>query len=179
MVALPPRINLLLGSEYRFRPVINLPESLVAGIRWLPVDKLSCDDCPDPILLELEEGIYTIRIIDRFGCTDEASTEIRLNTDYPIYVPNAFSPNGDEHNDRFGLMAHAAVVQKVLNFNIYNRWGSLIFHASNVVPDDTRASWDGTSRGLRVPSGIYVYHLEVELTNGERKTLMGDVLLVR
>ncbi|MEZ4995498.1 MAG: choice-of-anchor L domain-containing protein [Saprospiraceae bacterium] len=178
-VELPAQINLILGSSYQFQPVLNLPESLVAGIRWLPEGVLSCDDCLNPVLEELQEGIYTIRVKDRFGCTTEAETEIILNTDYPIYIPNAFSPNGDAVNEKFGVMAHPAVVSTVVQMTIYNRWGSIIFQVQDVAPDDGRAFWDGTISGRAAASGIYVYQLEVELTNGERKSLMGDVLLVR
>lgn len=179
LVSLPSTISLLLGSDYQFDPVLRLPESLLAGVRWLPGENLSCNDCLDPFLEVLEEGVYTIRVIDAFGCTDEASAEIILNTDYPIYIPNVFSPNGDEKNDRFGVMSHAAVVTKVLSLTLYNRWGSQIFQIQDVFPDDVQASWDGTSGGRPAPPGIYVYQVEVELTNGDTKLLMGDVLLIR
>jgi gliding motility-associated-like protein len=179
LVNLPTSISLLLGSDYQFEPVIHLPESLLAGVRWLPGENLSCGDCLNPVIEVLQEGTYTIRVIDVFGCTDEASAEIILNTDYPIYVPNVFSPNGDEKNDRFGVMSHASVINKVLSLTLYNRWGSQIFQIQDVLPDDVQASWDGTSGGRPAPPGIYLYHVEVELTNGDTKRLMGDVLLIR
>lgn len=179
IVSLPATIGLILGSEYQFTPDLHLPESLIAGVRWLPGENLSCDNCLEPTIDVLEETIYTINVIDVFGCTAEASAEIILNTDYPIYVPNVFSPNGDEKNDRFGVLTHAAVVSKVINFTIYNRWGSQIFQVQNVFPDDLNGFWDGTSEGRPAPPGIYVYQVKVELTNGDHKTLTGDVLLLR
>lgn len=179
VVSLPPSISLLLGTEYQFHPTIRLPESLLAGMRWLPSENLSCDDCPDPVIGVLEETTYILNVIDAFGCTYEASSEIILNTDYPIFVPNVFSPNGDEKNDRFGVLSHAAVVNRVVNFTVYNRWGSQVFQIHDVLPDDLNAAWDGTTGGKPAPAGIYVYQVEVELTNGDHKNLMGDVLLLR
>lgn len=179
VVHLPPSIGLILGSEYQFTPVLNLPESLLAGVRWQPAENLSCDDCLEPNIEVLEEMTYTIHVIDVFGCTTEASAEIILNTDYPIYVPNVFSPNGDEKNDRFGILSHAAVVKEVVNFTVYNRWGSQIFQIRDMLPDDINGRWDGTSGGRPAPSGIYVYQVEVKLTNGDHKILTGDVLLLR
>jgi gliding motility-associated-like protein len=178
-VELPAHVGLILGGQYQFQPVLHLPESLLAGIRWLSDGQLSCDDCLNPVLEVLQEGLYTIRVIDHYGCTSEAETEIILNTDYPIYVPNAFSPNGDDTNEYFGLMAHPAVVSRVLQMTVFNRWGSTIFQTGDVAPDDQRALWDGTIAGQPAAAGIYVYYIEVELTNGEQRSLSGDVLLVR
>lgn len=178
-VELPPQIHLLLGTTYQLNPVLHFPETLLAGVRWLPGENLSCDDCLNPTIVNFEEGIYTLHLIDQFGCTAEASTEIILNTDYPIYMPNVFSPNGDEKNDRFGVLSHAAVVNKVLRMTIYNRWGNQVFQIKNLAPGDLNAQWDGTVNGRSSPPGVYVYQVEIELTNGERKTLMGDVLLLR
>lgn len=179
VVELPPRIVLLLGNEYQFEPLLHLPESLLAGIRWLPGENLSCEDCLNPVLEELQEGVYTIQIIDQYNCFSEAETEITLNTDYPIYVPNAFSPNGDDNNEYFGMMAHPAVVSTIVEMSVFNRWGSVIFQVKDVVPGDERSFWDGTVSGQPAETGIYVYQMEVKLTNGQYRSLKGDVLLVR
>lgn len=179
IVDLPSQVILLLGQEYRFEPLLQVPEELIAGVRWLPSEPLSCDDCLNPTLLDLQEGIYTIRVIDKFGCTDEAQTEIRLNTDYPIYMPNVFSPNGDDQNDRFGVLSHPSVVKRVISMTIYNRWGSRLFQVNDLPAGDVNGSWDGMAGNRPAPVGIYVYQIELELANGDRKLLSGDVLLVR
>ncbi|WP_170110331.1 choice-of-anchor L domain-containing protein [Flavilitoribacter nigricans] len=178
-VSLPPSISLLLGSEYQLMPDLSLPQNLLAGVRWLPGENLSCDDCLNPFIEMLEDGNYTIRVIDKFGCTDEATSQIILNTEYPIFIPNVFSPNGDEKNDRFGVMSHAAVISRILNMTLYNRWGNQIFQVRDVLPDAINASWDGTAGGRPAPPGIYVYQMEIELANGRTKILTGDVLLLR
>lgn len=179
IVSLPDRVNVFLGTEYQFDPELHVPESLLAGLRWLPAENLSCDDCLRPFIENPEEITYTIRTIDRFGCTDEASTRVVIVTDYPIFVPNVFSPNGDDKNDRFGLLSHPSIVSRVIGLSIYNRWGSQVFQTHDALPEDSNASWDGNSGGRPAPPGIYVYQMEIELTNGRRQTLMGDVLLIR
>jgi gliding motility-associated-like protein len=97
--------------------------------------------------------------IDRKACDD-------------IFVPNAFSPNGDLVNDEF--RAFALPSQKILGFSIYDRWGSLVFQAS-----DATSTWDGTFRGQPCPQGIYTYFVQyLDLKSMKQKSNSGDVMIV-
>jgi gliding motility-associated-like protein len=86
-------------------------------------------------------------------------------------MPNAFTPNNDGRNDCFGLKYWGGVIG--LEFNIYNRWGEVIFRSNN-----TSACWDGSYKGISQPSGTYVYQIKARTACGEvyRK---GTVVLVR
>ena len=84
-----------------------------------------------------------------------------------IFVPNAFSPDGDNTNDLF------QVIGKGLNhitIEIYNRWGQLVFEAPNL-----SEPWDGTYRGQPCPIGTYVYQLKVDALTSQA----GTITLVR
>ena len=68
-----------------------------------------------------------------------------------LYVPNAFTPNGDGLNDEFGALGYGV---KEYYLAVYNRWGELIFTSDNV---DNQ--WDGTYQGTKVLPGTYVYNI--------------------
>ena len=88
-------------------------------------------------------------------------------------VPTAFSPNGDNVNDR--LIAIMKNVQK-LQFRVYNRWGELVYENQNMQATD---GWDGTFRNKPQPVGTYVYTFDVEYLNGVRAQEKGASTLIR
>lgn len=95
-----------------------------------------------------------------------------------LYVPNAFSPNGDGLNDVLVVFANEQVV-RVTNFQVYSRWGERVFEAFNILPNDFSTGWDGTFRGQPMDVGLFVYWAEVELADGSTQLLEGGVQLVR
>ena len=91
------------------------------------------------------------------------SNTIRVPYHSTIFVPNAFSPDGDNTNDMF------QVIGKGLNhitIEIYNRWGQLVFEAPNL-----SEPWDGTYRGQPCPIGTYVYQLKVDALTSQAGTI--------
>jgi gliding motility-associated-like protein len=87
-------------------------------------------------------------------------------------MPNAFTPNGDGKNDVFGLTN--AKFQKLLRFEIYNRWGQQVFSTI-----DPLKGWDGTFEGKNCDQAVYNYIIVVELPNKTIKTYNGTVTLFR
>jgi gliding motility-associated-like protein len=75
-----------------------------------------------------------------------------------IFIPNAFTPNGDGNNDI--LYVYGNTIQK-LTFSVYDQWGEQQFRTTNKA-----AGWDGTYKGHAQPVGVYVYYVEVTLDNG-------------
>jgi gliding motility-associated-like protein len=176
---LPAVLELKIGRTHRLEPQLNIPEHLIANLRWLPAAGLSCVDCLYPELLILAEGVYTLRITDVFGCSSEISTTIRISDEVDIYIPNAFSPNADQHNDRFTVYANTQQVQHIKRFLVFDRWGGLLFQQEYFLPNDETVGWDGTARGQPLDPGIYTYMVEVQLATGRVKLLHGQVLLIR
>jgi len=97
------------------------------------------------------------------------------NIDAEIKYPNIFSPNGDGENDIFKPVVNSLFTDQIefTQFQIYNRWGNLIYDNSN---DD---GWDGTHNGEPVPSEVYAYFIEINIANCSIKTKKGNVTLVR
>jgi gliding motility-associated-like protein len=138
---------------------------------------MSCTECPAPQVYPTNTATYWLKVTDHEGCTATDDIVIRVNYAPVIEVPTGFSPNNDGNNDM--LMVHGESNIKVLYFNVYGRDGSLLFSEENAYVNDTKLSWDGTSRGTKLPSDTYIWGMEVEYANGQRETLKGNVTLIR
>lgn len=121
------------------------------------------------------EGTYTVTLIvsNTIGCADTASYDVGINAQeiFPPKVPTGFSPNGDGENDVFYVRGGPF---EVLNFQIYNGWGELIFET-----DDPLEGWDGTHKGKQVPQGVYVITAKATTVDGNSYSKSGKVTLIR
>lgn len=107
------------------------------------------------------------------GCTYSAELFLQVDGTRQIYIPNAFSPNEEGVNDRFVIYPGAGIAE-VLNFQVYNRWGGLVFEVK-----EGQAAWDGTWRGERASAGVYAYVLQVRWIDGFTNLYEGDIQLFR
>jgi len=140
---------------------------------WTPSTGLSCTNCPSTIATPSVTTQYCVLVTDTNGCADSAC--MTINVDFPcgkIYVPTAFSPNGDHEND---LECVYGGCIKVIDFVIYDRWGNKVFETQ----DPLQNCWDGKYKGTLMNSGVFVYYLQVEQANGNKITQKGNITLVR
>jgi gliding motility-associated-like protein len=120
-----------------------------------------------------QAGTYTAEALDQFGCKTTKSITIKELCETTLFVPRAFSPNGDNKNEEFTIFGQN--IQK-FEIRIYNRWGELVFYS-----DDINKRWDGKLLGVLVPSGTYVWTIqyEGEFADGKRqKTEKGEVVVL-
>ncbi|HQU60334.1 MAG TPA: gliding motility-associated C-terminal domain-containing protein, partial [Saprospiraceae bacterium] len=96
-----------------------------------------------------------------------------------IFIPNAFSPNGDGANDVFLIFARSGSVAQVRSFYIFNRWGEQVFQAFGFPPNDPRYGWDGIFRGEPMNPAVFSYFAEIEFVDGSVELFKGDVQLVK
>ncbi|MEX1191961.1 MAG: CotH kinase family protein [Brumimicrobium sp.] len=89
-----------------------------------------------------------------------------------VNVPNAFSPNGDGHNDFFSGKVGDNV--SGLSISIYDRWGNKVFESSEL-----NFKWDGQYNGRLLNTGVYAYSLEINYTDGTKETKSGNITLIR
>jgi gliding motility-associated-like protein len=113
----------------------------------------------------LRTGTETI-FVSKFG---SASREKECPD---IFIPSAFSPNGDGINDQECLYGQDCI--QSIYFAIYDRWGEKIFETT-----DKKHCWDGTFNGQRMDDAVFVYYIRATLTSGSAFTKKGNITLIR
>ncbi|MFN8294881.1 MAG: gliding motility-associated C-terminal domain-containing protein [Chitinophagales bacterium] len=131
-----------------------------------------------PSITVTEEGTYSVKVTDENGCSNSDTIDISSNCFNDLWIPNAFTPNGDGVNDVFLVRGNPRNTT-IERFVIYNRWGNKVFEANNILPSDVSAGWDGKYKGESSPFEVYGYEVIARFTNGEKKTLKGNVTLLK
>lgn len=150
----------------------------VDSFSWKGLDTLGCGGCPSQQVQPYNTTSYEVTVVDENGCTDTDMITVFVGKEREVYIPNAFSPNGDGQNDEFRIFTGSDVAQ-VKSFIVFNRWGEPMKELFGFDPNDPNNNWDGTYRGQLMNSGVYVYFAEVEFIDGEVVMFKGDVLLMR
>ncbi|WP_421919853.1 gliding motility-associated C-terminal domain-containing protein [Marinifilum sp.] len=158
-----------LGADTTIFYTENKILSPTVEIRFLPGTYLWQDGATSSAYTVTEEGLYSVVFTDLNGCTGEDEIMVYIDR-YRIFVPNAFTPNGDGLNDSFDPIITGDFAGEEIEMYIYNRWGELIYEFT-----DLGVGWDGTYKGKLVNSGVYVWIL---IINGKSKQ-DGSVSLIR
>jgi gliding motility-associated-like protein len=137
---------------------------------WLPSGDLSCLDCENPIAKPQQNTIYNVSVNATNGCVDTASVVIKVPIS-EIFVPTAFTPNGDRVNDDFDVFFAGS---QSFSIKIYNRYSELVF-----ISNDISTEWNGTYKNQPATADNYVYIIEVTLFNQQKIEKKGSVLLLR
>lgn len=130
----------------------------------------------EPMIQAFESGKYWLRVTDKNGCFNSDTVEIIKRGDlYPsqVYMPNAFTPNGDGLNDFYPDNKYQ-LTGAFYNVKIFNRWGEKLADY-----DTPKANWDGTVNGNPVPEGVYVYLVNWIGCDNQRHRLRGDFHVLR
>ncbi len=121
---------------------------------------------------------YTVEARNPGGCkTTDRVTVYVMCDGANIFIPNTFSPNGSGANDVFYPRGSGIFTIKLLR--IFNRWGEVVFEKVNFSPNDPSAGWDGTVKGKKVNSDVFVYTAEVVCENNNSMILNGNIALLR
>ena len=125
-----------------------------------------------------EEGaLITLTAISDFGCTDEAQLIIEYDEQEIFYVPNSFTPDGDNFNQVFTPVFYSGFDPYNFEMLIFNRWGQVVFETH-----DADIGWDGTYglKGTKASDGAYTWKIIYKTPKtDERKVLVGHVTLIR
>ncbi|MEN0006072.1 MAG: gliding motility-associated C-terminal domain-containing protein [Bacteroidota bacterium] len=137
-------------------------------------DYLWQDGTTNPIYQVREAGVYSVTVSNNCEViVDEV--EIFECEVCDVFVPNAFSPNDDGFNDRFGPLTDCPLFD--FNMKIFDRWGALLYETDN--PDD---HWDGKQGGSTLGTGVYVWVIDYVVIENNRPRaaqIVGDLSLLR
>lgn len=145
---------------------------LDAGVGFLSYKWHPTNDTTQWIIVK-SAGDYLVVVKDSRGCMSGDGTNVKSDCGPSIYVPNAFSPNGDGLNDWFSPVGRHLSIE---NVKIYDRWGAIVHFAEN-----ESFQWDGSKNGETLPLGVYYYLIRYrdKFDKHEVSTLMGKVHLIR
>ncbi len=177
-VTLGPGIYAEKGEPIVVLPEVNGNAQVISYTwSWLPTEEIAiCPDCDAYRFAPFTEGVVQLRIVDVYGCEASAMTPVFLS-EFAVYVPNAFSPNGDGLNDRFFVQGRTNY--DIRSFRIFDRWGNQVFEQSGIHVNASEMGWNGEVNGKMMSTGVYVWQAVVIAKDGNQQVLAGDVQLVR
>jgi gliding motility-associated-like protein len=142
---------------------------------WSPATGLSNPNIPNPVLTVGPLGsdvLYQVIASTAAGCRGEGYVNLKVYKGPELYVPNAFTPNGDGLNDLF--YPFPVGIKSINYFKVFNRWGQLLFSSTTLYK-----GWDGKLRGVEQPSGVYAFMAQGVDKNDKLLTRQGTVMLIR
>ena len=152
---------------------IELPKTF--NYSWSPSNGLSCTDCFNPVASPTETTFYTVTIENQEGCRSTVRVLVVVeipNCEEPyVFLPSAFTPNGDGENDVWLVLGNA--VDEV-EIRVYNRWGQKVFETF-----DKDIGWDGRFEGKELNTDVFGYYMRVKCIDGQTFFKKGNVTLIR
>ena len=176
--AIDPLSVIASASQYIVAPgstvtLFGAPSGLLS-YSWSPITGLSNAENQQTNAVIDETIIYTLTVSDGI-CTRSDTTEVKVYEiiceDPYVFIPNAFSPNGDNNNDL--LYVRGLFIEKMI-FRVFDRWGEMVFES-----EDPAIGWDGTFRGKKLDPDVYDYYLDVTCTGGLKSITKGNVTLMK
>jgi gliding motility-associated-like protein len=154
---------------------VQLNASGAIAYTWSPSSSLNCNDCSNPIATPTENEIYMIIGENSNGCIDTIYASVAIQEDNFLYVPNTFTPDGDEFNNVFIPSISDSFDPQSYTLLIFNRWGELIFESQ-----DINEGWNGTYNGSMQQNGVYTWKISLKTKElDDANEYHGHVLLLR
>lgn len=157
------------GSEI----VLDATQSFPASYAWNT-------GASSPSILITDPGDYSVQVITNCAeafATSKVIASDTCETHHDYYIPNVFSPNGDNINDVFSIYFEDQIKVKSISLTIFDRWGNLVYKSSG-----QQFEWKGDFKGELLNPDVFVYRLELIYDDGvteRNEVLFGDVTLVR
>ena len=173
-VDLGENLDLNLGDEINLAYSTNATS--IREIEWSSHSNLlSCSDCPNPQLQALASGMVSVTLVDERGCGVTDQLQVHVDQTKRIYVPTAFTPDGDGINDLLVLLGNTGRVE---SFQVFDRWGNLVYSRSGYDLSDQNKGWDGKVGGSKARSGVYIWTASILFTDQVVQQLYGECALI-
>ena len=175
---IPPGIDAFVDKPiiYRGEQVqLSATQGQGYSYNWTPAALVSNASIYNPVSSPVQTTLYTIVVSNNNQCRTQDTVTVQV-IQYEcipssIYIPNAFSPNGDGVNDTFKVRT---ATLKSMHLEVYDRWGHKVFETDNITD-----GWNGTYKGQPAPFDAYGYYFSGECLQGEKISLKGNVTLLR
>ena len=129
------------------------------------------------IVFPLTQSISSnITVVDSHGCEYTRPIEVELEEEGALFVPNVFTPNGDDLNDMFTVFT-SPCIKLIEVLEVYDRWGELVYKMRNLQPG--KEGWDGRLNGEVMETGVYTWRLVMVGHNNEKLERSGSVTLLK
>lgn len=155
---------------------IKITNTCASSFTWKPSIGVSDPTIANAILSPIQTTTYKLEFnVDGCIASDTINVQVVDPSTIPcdhVFLPNAFTPNGDGLNDLFGI-SNPLVVKAVKSFEIFDSWGGKMFTTSDVFE-----KWDGKFNGTEVNPGVYLYKVVFDC-NGIEKLQQGSITLLR
>lgn len=174
-VTLGPDQVIQLGESTTLEAFATFP---IVSYTLLGADNTSCTNCLPLTIKPLRTIQYRLKAEDAAGCISEDDVTIIVEQLYRLYIPNIFSPNGDNVNDQL-IISGDENLTMIHKFQVFDPWGELVFEAREFLPDGAQPAWDGRFHGELMKPGVFVYVIEASFIDGARRIWSGDVTLMR
>jgi gliding motility-associated-like protein len=157
-----------------FPIVVNNSSENASWFNWNFGNEQSNFENPEIIFNEHGAQQITLIATNEFGCTDTTSQFIQVENVVLLYVPTAFTPNGDADNNTFSPVIGAGVQLDTYRLYIFNRWGEIVYETT-----DIESGWDGKIKNMDCPDGVYIWKIEFKASNSINEQHSGHVSLIR
>ena len=187
-----PSINAFIGDDlqiqisdelFTLEASSDLDLTLIENVMWTENGNTLCTGTTNNCLsIEVDPNglnTYCVELTDSYGCSDLACINIEEVIPKRIYIPTIFTPDGPNNNTFF--IGADSFVSGIESFNIYSRWGELVFSAPpSYEPNDATQGWDGTFNQKFVQQGVYVYAIAVRFNpNEDLEYYTGSITIIR
>jgi len=131
-----------------------------------------------PEIVSQHQILLTVR--NNFGCVDSIYKIINIIDEYWIYIPNSFTPNFDDINDKF-FISYYGIREETFVINIYNRSNELVYSTKNILDLSKDNGWDGKhqAKGFNLASGTYIYELFYQDLDGWKHFKTDKINIIR
>ncbi len=169
-----------LGGSIQLTPMITIIPAGTGGAssyRWTPAGGLNNPSIADPMAAPSVNTKYQLEVTTDGGCKADGDITVRV-INGNVGIPNAFTPNGDGHNDIF-YVGGGGITRQIKEFDIFKRDGQKLFGVTDASPGDPAFGWDGKYHGQPVEIGTYIYNAVLLMVDGTTQQFKGTVTLVR
>ena len=175
----PDTMNIL-SSESNF---IDDSEGNIVNWNWNFGDNSIADFSQNPFHYYKDStGAYTVSLIveDNMGCRDTTFRNVVITNKYWIYIPNSFTPDFDQINDKF-CISYNGIREETFLFNVYDRFSNIVYSTTNIHDLNCNNGWDGNYQETGAPllMGTYIYEIYYKDFEGWKYQDFGNLFIIR